>query len=89
LEKSHFIYEGKREGYWGMDFDGAHSSTGSGMGIVLRSPGKKTSIFSYRIEFNYKKNIEEYESLILGIHLGINMNIKNMKLARDSDLIVS
>jgi len=72
-----------------MDFDGAHSSTGSGMGIVLRSPGKKTSILSYRIEFNYTNNVEEYESLILGIHLGININIKNLQLNGDSDLIVS
>ena len=72
-----------------MDFDDAHSSTGSCMGIVLRSEGKKTTLFSYRIEFNYKKNIEEYESLILGIHLGININIKNLQLNGDSDLIVS
>jgi ribonuclease HI len=89
LEKSLFIYEGKREGYWGMDFDGAHSSTGSGVGIVLRSPDKKTTLFSYRIEFNCTNNIEEYEALILGVHLGINMNIKNLHVKGDSDLIVS
>jgi hypothetical protein len=33
-----FIDEEKKEGSWGLDFDGAHSSTGSGAGIVLSPP---------------------------------------------------
>jgi ribonuclease HI len=89
LKNSLFIDEEKREGYWGMGFDDAHSSTGSGVGIVLRSSGKRTTLLSYRIKFNYTNNIEEYETLILGIHLAINMKIKNLQVKGDYDLIVS
>jgi hypothetical protein len=89
LENSLFIDEEKREGSWGLDFDGAHSSTGSGVGIVLRSPDNETTLFSYRLEFNCTNNIAEYEALILGINLAIDMNIKDLHVKGDSDLIVS
>jgi len=36
FENSCFIDEEKGEGYRGLDFDGAHSRTWSGVGIVLR-----------------------------------------------------
>jgi hypothetical protein len=82
---SPFIDEEIKEGSWGLDFDGAHSSVGSGAGIVLRSPDNETTLFSYRLEFDCTNNIAEYESLILGINLAIDMNIKN--LARKGELI--
>jgi ribonuclease HI len=89
LENSLFLDEEKKEGSWGLDFDGAHSSTGSGAGIVLRSPDNETTLFSYRLEFNCTNNIFEYEALILGINLAIDMNIKTLHVKGDSDLIVS
>jgi ribonuclease HI len=89
LENSPFIDEERKEGSWGLDFDGAHSSTGSGAGIVLRSPDNETTLFSYRLEFDCTNNIAEYEALILGINLAIDMNIKNLHVKGDSDLIVS
>jgi hypothetical protein len=89
LENSLFLDEENKEGSWGLDFDGAHSSTGLGAGIVLRSPDNETTLFSYRLEFNCTNNIAEYEALILGINLAIDMNIKTLHVRGDSDLIVS
>jgi ribonuclease HI len=89
LENSLFLDEEKKEGSWGLDFDGAHSSTGSGAGIVLRSPDNETTLFSYRLEFNCTNNIVEYKALILGINLAIDMNIKTLHVKGDSDLIIS
>jgi ribonuclease HI len=86
---SPFIDEERKEGSWGLDFDGAHSSVGSGAGIVLRSPDNETTLFSYRLEFDCTNNIAKYEALILGINLAIDMNIKNLHVKWDSDLIVS
>jgi hypothetical protein len=45
LANSPFIDEERKEGSWGLDFDGAHSSKGSSAGIVLRSPYNKTTLF--------------------------------------------
>jgi hypothetical protein len=89
LVDSSFVDEERKEGSWGLDFDGAHSSTGSSAGIVLRSSDNKTTIFSYRLEFDCTNNIVEYEALILGINLAIDMIIKNLHVKGDSDLIVS
>jgi hypothetical protein len=38
FSNSLFLEEEKKEGSWVLDFDGAHSSSGLGVGIVLRSP---------------------------------------------------
>jgi hypothetical protein len=74
LANSLFLDEDKKEGYWGLDLDGALSSTCSCAGIVLRSPDSKTTLFSYMIDFGCAKNITEYESLIKGLNISIDMN---------------
>jgi ribonuclease HI len=84
-----FVDEEIKEGSWGLYFDGAHSSTVSGAGIVLRSHDNETTLFLYRLEFDCANNIVEYKALILGINLAIDMNIKNLHVKGDSDLIVS
>jgi ribonuclease HI len=89
FENSLFLDEEKKDGSWGLDFDGMHSSSGSGAGIVLISPDNETTLFSYRLEFNCTNNIVEYEALILGMNLAIDMNIKSLHVRGDSDLIVS
>jgi ribonuclease HI len=67
----------------------AHSSAGSGVGIVLISLDKGVTCFSYRLEFDCTNNISKYEALILGLNLAINMNIRSLRVRGDSDLIVS
>jgi ribonuclease HI len=89
LENSLFLNEENKEGSWGLDFNGAHSSTGSGAGIGLRSPNNEDTIFSCRLEFNYTNNIVEYESFILGINLAVDRNIKSLHVRGYFDLIVS
>jgi ribonuclease HI len=89
LEKSLFLDEEKEEGSWGLYFNGAHSSTGSGAGIVLILLDNKTTLFLYMLEFNCKNNIIEYEALIIGINLAIDMNIKTLHVKGDYDLIIS
>jgi hypothetical protein len=46
-------------------------------------------MFAYRLEFNCIKNIVEYEALILGMNLTIDMNIKSLYVRGDLELIVS
>jgi ribonuclease HI len=57
--------------------------------VVLISPDKEATLFSYRLEFDFTNNIAEYEALVLGLNLTINMNINSLCIRGDLDLIVS
>jgi hypothetical protein len=89
LSNSLFQDEEKNIRCWALEFDGAHSSAGSGAGIVLISPDKGVTCFSYRLEFDCTNNISKYEALILGLNLTIDMNIRSLHVRGDSDLIIS
>jgi ribonuclease HI len=76
-------------GIWTLEFDGAHSSSGSGAGIVLTAPSKETFYYSYRLEYHCTNNVVEYEALIIGLNLAIDKGVTHLKVIGDSDLIVS
>jgi ribonuclease HI len=84
-----FLDEEKKDDCWALEFDEAHASIGSSTGIVLVSPDKGVTYFSYRLEFDCTNNIDEYEALILGLNLTIDMNIMTLHVRGDSNLIVS
>jgi ribonuclease HI len=74
---------------WTLEFDGAHSSSGSSVGIVLIAPSHEATFFSYRLEFDCTNNIVEYEALIIGLDLSLDRKIKCLRVIGDSDLVVS
>jgi hypothetical protein len=77
------------EGIWTLEFDGSHSSSGSGVGIVLTTPSGEAFYYSYRLEYHCTNNIAEYEALILGFNLAIDKGVTYLRAKGDSDLIVS
>jgi ribonuclease HI len=77
------------EGIWTLEFDGSHSSFGSGAGIVLTTPSGEVFYHSYRLEFCCTNNVAEYEVLILGLNLAIDKGVTILEVKGDSDLIVS
>jgi hypothetical protein len=52
------------DGMWTLEFDGAHSNSGSGVGIVFIVPSKETTYFSYRLEYDCTNNVVPSESKI-------------------------
>jgi ribonuclease HI len=92
-----FIQEGKldmdtveeTEGIWTLEFDGSHSSSGLGAGVVLTAPSGEVFYHSYRLEFRCTNNVAEYEALILGLNLAIDKGVTILEVKGDSDLIVS
>jgi ribonuclease HI len=74
---------------WTLEFDGTHSNFGFGVGIVLITPSKEATYFSYRLEYNCTNNIAEYKALLIGLNLALGRNIKYLKVIGDSDLVVS
>jgi ribonuclease HI len=59
------------------------------LGIVLTTPSKEATYFSYRLEYDCTNNVVEYESLLIGLNLALDRNIRHLKVIGDSDLIVS
>jgi hypothetical protein len=57
------------EGYWRISFDGACSSSWSGVGIVFISLEKIMHPHAIRLEFGCTNNEAEYEALIQGMIL--------------------
>jgi hypothetical protein len=83
------IKEEKVDEVWKMNFDGAHSRSGKGAGIVITSPTRQyPSTFAYRLEFEATNNVAEYEALLLGLGIAKDMGIKILNIKGDSDLVI-
>ncbi|KAH9331783.1 hypothetical protein KI387_003891, partial [Taxus chinensis] len=61
------LIEEDKDKIWKMEFDGSHSSVGSGAGVVLYSPSNELYPFSYTLRFDNTNNTAEYEALLLGM----------------------
>jgi ribonuclease HI len=73
---------------WYMNFDGAFSRVGKGVGIVLQDPSGKVFKFAYILEFDATNNVAEYEALLLGLEICKDMGVKCLNIKGDSDLVI-
>jgi ribonuclease HI len=73
---------------WKMHFDGAHSRSSKGAGIMLNSQTDKTYNFAFRLEFDATPNVVEYEALLLGLEIAKDMGIKILNVKGDSNLVI-
>ncbi|XP_074315474.1 uncharacterized protein LOC141651670 [Silene latifolia] len=83
------LSEAKGEQVWELNVDGASNTKGGGVGMVLKSPQGGQIIQAVRCEFKATNNEAEYEALILGLQLALEMQINHIKVCSDSQLIVS
>jgi len=72
-----------------MSFDGACSSSGSGVGIVLVSPKNIMHLHTIRLEFACTNNEAKYEALIQGLVLMKEVNIEHLILIGNSNLVIN
>ncbi|XP_074305106.1 uncharacterized protein LOC141640044 [Silene latifolia] len=83
------LSEDKREQVWELHVDGASNTKVAGVGLVLKSPQGEQIIQAVRCEFKATNNEAEYEALILGLQLALEMQINHIKVHSDSQLIVN
>ncbi|MCI78488.1 gag-pol polyprotein, partial [Trifolium medium] len=69
--------------------DGASNLRGSGAGVVLEGPDGVLIEQSLKFEFRASNNQAEYEALIAGIRLAIEMGLKELRAKSDSQLVTS
>ena len=59
--------------YWTMYFDRSVMAPGSGAGVVLISPDGSKLCYAIRLHFSASNNAMEYEALINGLRIAIEL----------------
>ncbi|XP_057444228.1 uncharacterized protein LOC130736409 [Lotus japonicus] len=78
----------KTQGEWVLSVDGSSNDTGSGAGITIESPDKMVIEQSLKFEFKVSNNQSEYEALIAGLRLAIELGVQKLFIKGDSQLVV-
>ena len=73
---------------WEMYFDGASRSDGAGAGVVFISPERHVLTYSFVLTQLCSNNTAEYQALILGLQMAIEMGIKDLDIYGDSQLVI-
>ncbi|XP_074315521.1 uncharacterized protein LOC141651719 [Silene latifolia] len=74
---------------WDLYFDGASSSMGYGVGILLISPKREHVPVSIKLDFLATNNAAEYEACLLGLRSAITLYIKRVLVHGDSSLVIN
>ena len=72
-----------------MYFDGAARQDGAGAGVVLISPEKHILPYSFALTQLSSNNVAEYQELVLGLQMTLEMGIKDFDVYGDSQLVIN
>uniref|UniRef100_A0A2N9EQY4 RNA-directed DNA polymerase n=1 Tax=Fagus sylvatica TaxID=28930 RepID=A0A2N9EQY4_FAGSY len=79
----------KEKNWWTLYVDGTENSRGSGLGIVLMSPGGEMVEQAVRLGFGASNNEAEYEALLHGLKAAKRLGASFLNIRCDSQLIVN
>jgi ribonuclease HI len=71
-----------------MYFDGSMRVMGTGAGIIVISRKGDKMKYVLQIHFLASNNVIEYEALMHGLYITINLRVRRLICGRDSDLVV-
>ncbi|GKV40237.1 hypothetical protein SLEP1_g47906 [Rubroshorea leprosula] len=74
---------------WTLYVDGASSSKGSGAEALLIGPDGYRSEHALKFNFDATNNMAEYEALLLGLQLALELKISAIQVYSDSQLVVN
>ncbi|XP_066354798.1 uncharacterized protein [Miscanthus floridulus] len=74
--------------YWTMYFDGSIMALDSGIGVVLISPNGSRLRYAICLHFSASNNTMEYEALINGLRIAIELGATRLYVCSDSELVV-
>ena len=74
--------------YWTMYFDGSVMAPGSGAGVVLISPDGSRLRYTICLHFLASNNITEYEVLINGLRITIELGAMRLYVRGDLELVI-
>jgi hypothetical protein len=73
---------------WTMYFDGSLMKTGAGAGLLLISPLGKHLRYVLRLHFPTSNNMAEYEALVNGLRIAIELGVRRLDARGDSQLVI-
>jgi ribonuclease HI len=71
---------------WIMYFDGSVMKEGASVGLVFISPQGVRMEYMVRLHFPASNNAAEYEALINGLRIAVELGIKRLEIRGDSEL---
>ena len=72
-----------------MYFDGSLTKKGASVGLVFISPLEVRMRYMVRIHFPASNNVAEYEALINGLRVAIELGIRWLDVQGDSQLVIN
>jgi ribonuclease HI len=73
---------------WTMFFDGSQMKTGAGVGLLFISPLGKHLRYVIRLHFPASNNVAEYEALVKGLRIAIELGVRRLDARGDSQLVI-
>jgi ribonuclease HI len=73
---------------WTMFFDGSLMKTGAGVGLLFISPLGKHLRYVLRLHFPASNNVAEYEALVNGLCIAIELGFRHLDAHGDSQLVI-
>ena len=70
--------------YWMMYIDGSLMKKGAGVGLVFVSPLRVRMRYMAHLHFPSSNNVAEYEALINGLRIAIELGIRRLDIRGDS-----
>jgi len=71
-----------------MYFDGSLMKTGAGTGLLFVSPFGVHMRYVIRIHFAASNNVAEYEALVNGLKIAIELGVRRLDVRGDSQLVI-
>jgi ribonuclease HI len=73
---------------WTMYFDGSLMKTGAGAGLLFISPLGKHVRYVLRLHFPASNNMAEYEALVNGLRITVELGVRRLDARGDSQLVI-
>jgi ribonuclease HI len=73
---------------WTMYFDGSLMKIGAGAGLLFISPLGKHVRYVLRLHFPASNNVAEYEALVNGLRIAVELGVRRLDARGDSQLVI-